>query len=101
MIPDNKTVPTTKDYCPVPILEKVLVPAPGYETRLYSVQLLSMADAEDYYHSMEGRWKKEEVRQEKEVGGMCDRERSPVREGRRCAEYWNTLGSKDCRHYKA
>ena len=39
-------------YCQVPILEKVLVPSPGYQTRLYSLQVLSVADAEQYYQDI-------------------------------------------------
>ena len=42
------------DFCSVPILQKVLVPAPGYQSRLYSVQVMRASDAEDYYRKIPG-----------------------------------------------
>ena len=39
-------------YCQVPILEKVLVPSPGYQTRLFSLQVLSVAEAKQYYQDI-------------------------------------------------
>ena len=42
------------DFCSVPIWKKVLVPAPGYQTRLYSVQVMRTSDAEDYYCNIPG-----------------------------------------------
>merc|ERR1719430_2460223 len=45
-------------YCQVPILEKVMVPSPGYQTRLYSLQVLSVAEAEQYYQNSSTQWQK-------------------------------------------
>ena len=84
-------------YCSVPILQKVLVPAPGYETRLYSVQLMSSSEADDYYRKVNDKWAKEESKVENEN----ERERSPMRSSRTGDKNWNSLDYKKLNHYKA
>ena len=113
-------------YCQVPILEKVLVPSPGYQTRLYSLQVLSVAEAEQYYQDISQQWQKtsdsdqelchsnisqnvcnKEQSQEpnnREISqNLCDRDqshrdRSPHTDIRSCHV---NFSSPDCRYYKA
>ena len=59
-------------YCQVPILEKVLVPSPGYQTRLYSLQVLSVAEAEQYYQDISQQWQKTSDSEQE----LCHRERA-------------------------
>ena len=82
-------------YCSVPILQKVLVPAPGYETRLYSVQLMNSSEADDYYTNISKKWAKEELLVQNE------RERSPMRGSRTGVNNWSPLEYKELKHYKA
>merc|ERR1719430_2368622 len=59
-------------YCQVPILEKVMVPSPGYQTRLYSLQVLSVAEAEQYYQDISTQWQKNSGSDQE----ICHRDRS-------------------------
>eukprot|EP00092_Neocalanus_flemingeri_P020930 GFUD01022675.1.p1 GENE.GFUD01022675.1~~GFUD01022675.1.p1 ORF type:complete len:214 (-),score=60.88 GFUD01022675.1:93-734(-) len=85
-------------YCSVPILQKVLVPYPGYTSRLYSVQVMRSEEAKDFYQNVGGKCKQEE----QNVSGSDERERSPTRVSRNQAinEYWNTLECKEFKQYK-
>eukprot|EP00092_Neocalanus_flemingeri_P098308 GFUD01125353.1.p1 GENE.GFUD01125353.1~~GFUD01125353.1.p1 ORF type:complete len:121 (-),score=42.22 GFUD01125353.1:352-714(-) len=87
------------EYYSVPILQKVLVPYPGYTTRLYSVQVMRSEEAKDFYQNVGGKYKQEE----QNVSGSDERERSPTRVSRNQAinEYWNTLECKEFKQYKA
>ena len=86
--------PQANEYCSVPILQKVLVPYPGYETRLYSVQMMRSSEAKDYYQNMS-------VKEEKQCSAQNERERSPMRDSRTTNEYWNSLNIKGFKQYKA
>eukprot|EP00092_Neocalanus_flemingeri_P039525 GFUD01043039.1.p1 GENE.GFUD01043039.1~~GFUD01043039.1.p1 ORF type:complete len:121 (+),score=44.19 GFUD01043039.1:36-398(+) len=91
--------PQSNEYCSVPILQKVLVPYPGYTTRLYSVQVMRSEEAKDFYQNVGGKCQQEE----QNVSGSDERERSPTRDFRNQAigEFWNTLEVKKFKQYKA
>ena len=82
------------EFCSVPILQKVLVPAPGYQTRLYSVQVMRKADAEDYYRKIPGN-------SNHEIAASNDRERSPTRDTKSNNKRWDPLDFKEFSQYKA
>ena len=70
-------------YCQVPILEKVLVPSPGYQTRLYSLQVLSVAEAKQYYQDISQQCQKNRDSDKQ----LCHRDRSQqLRHGNRSQE---------------
>ena len=79
----------------VHILRKVLVPSPGYETRLYSVHIMSTAEAEDYCQNRDRRSKEDDFQARHESA------RSSVRVFGSGEEYWKGLDNKDFVHYKA
>ena len=84
----------SKGLTTVHILRKVLVPSPGYETRLYSVHIMSTA-AEDYCQNRDRRPKDDDLQAQHESA------RSSVRVFGSGEEYWKGLDNKDFVHYKA
>ena len=82
------------DFCSVPILQKVLVPAPGYQSRLYSVQVMRASDAEDYYRKIPGN-------SNHDIAAPNERERSPTRDSKSINKCWDPLDFKEFSQYKA
>ena len=79
----------------VHILRKVLVPSPGYETRLYSVHILSTAEAVDCCQNRDRRSKEDDLQAQHESA------RSSVRVFGSGEEYWKGLDNNDYMKYKA
>ena len=79
----------------VHILQKVLVPSAGYETRLYSVHIMSTAEAEDYCQNRDRRSKEDDLQARHESA------RSSVRVFGSGEDYWKQLDNRDFLKYKA
>ena len=85
------------DFCSVPILQKVLEPSPGYQSRLYSVQVMRISDAEDYYQNISGNSNHED----QQVPVQNERERSPTIDSKSRNEFRNLLECKEFTKHKA
>ena len=94
---ETEKVPTANYFCSVPILQKVLEPSPGYQSRLYSVQVMRISDAETYYQNISGNSNHED----QQVPAQNERERSPTRDSKSHNEYRNSLDFKEFAQYKA
>ena len=84
-------------FCSVPILQKVLEPSPGYQSRLYSVQVMRISDAEDYYQNIRGNSNHED----QQVPAQSERERSPTRDSKPCVEFRNPPECKEFAQQKS
>ena len=84
-------------FCSVPILQKVLEPSPGYQSRLYSVQVMRISDAEDYYQNI----RRNSNQEDQQVPAQSERERSPTRDSKPRIEHRNPLECKEFAQQKA